>query len=73
MIASGTYFGILCDGLYESLSGLGEVSVCTVCNHRGCSSDQGFMREVLHMLDREKQKSLIQELKGGIFKIHACI
>lgn len=50
-----TYLWIVCNGIYESQGGLGEESTWTVCNHRGCSPDQGLMREVFHLLQTEDQ------------------
>lgn len=45
-----TYLWIVCKGIYESQGGLGEEGTWTACNHWGCSSDQGVMREVVHLL-----------------------
>lgn len=49
-----TYFRIFCDGIYKGQSGLWEESAWTVCDQRGCSSDQSIVREVFHLDHRHK-------------------
>lgn len=50
-----THLWIGCNGIYEGQGGLREESTWTVCNHWGCSSDQGVMREVFHLLQTEER------------------
>ena len=50
-----TYLWIVCYGIYEGQGGLGEESTWTICNHWGCSSDQGLMSKVFHLLQTEDQ------------------
>ena len=45
-----THLRIVCQGVYESQSGLREESTGTVCDDWDCSSDQGVVSECFHLL-----------------------
>lgn len=55
-----TYFGIVCDSIYESQSGLREKSGGTVSDQRSCSLDKGVVWELVSL-----QKIHMREARYG--------